>query len=84
MSYTENELVYSDDGEIIACPECTCYDDIEEVDDDKFVCKQCGHKFTIKTAYLLDLPYDPEIPSGCLACGGPYPDCKSSCNIFDD
>ncbi len=24
------------------------------------------------------------IPAGCRACGGPYPDCKSSCNLYDD
>ena len=24
------------------------------------------------------------VPSGCAACGGPYPYCKTSCPIFDD
>ena len=24
------------------------------------------------------------IPEGCAACGGPYPDCTTSCKIFDD
>lgn len=24
------------------------------------------------------------IPEGCLACGGPYPSCKTSCPLFDD
>lgn len=24
------------------------------------------------------------IPSGCKACGGPYPDCMTACKIFDD
>ena len=23
------------------------------------------------------------IPKGCLACGGPYPQCTSSCKMFD-
>lgn len=23
-------------------------------------------------------------PSGCRACGGPYPHCKTSCKLFDD
>lgn len=23
-------------------------------------------------------------PAGCAACGGPYPQCKSSCKLFDD
>lgn len=25
-----------------------------------------------------------EIPEGCLACGGPYPDCSDSCPIYGD
>lgn len=25
-----------------------------------------------------------KIPIGCSACGGPYPDCKTSCKLFDD
>lgn len=25
-----------------------------------------------------------DIPECCLACGGPYPQCMSSCAIFDD
>lgn len=25
-----------------------------------------------------------DIPEGCIACGGPYPDCMTSCKIFDD
>lgn len=25
-----------------------------------------------------------EIPEGCAACGGPYPNCKTSCKLFDD
>ena len=24
------------------------------------------------------------MPSCCVACGGPYPSCMSSCSIFDD
>lgn len=27
---------------------------------------------------------DSDIPEGCQACGGPYPDCKTSCVLFDD
>lgn len=25
-----------------------------------------------------------DIPEGCAACGGPYPNCTSSCPLFDD
>lgn len=27
---------------------------------------------------------DDYIPEGCVACGGPYPSCTSSCPLFDD
>ena len=27
---------------------------------------------------------DDYIPEGCRACGGPYPNCKTSCPLFDD
>ena len=30
-----------------------------------------------------DDDYD-DIPEGCRACGGPYPDCMDSCPLFDD
>ena len=32
--------------------------------------------------YLID--DDDDIPEGCAVCGGPYPDCMTSCNLFDD
>ena len=25
-----------------------------------------------------------DMPEGCKACGGPWPDCETSCSIFDD
>ena len=25
-----------------------------------------------------------EIPFGCRSCGGDYPNCKTSCSLFDD
>ncbi len=33
----------------------------------------------ILNAYGGDVP-----PEGCRACGGPYPDCMTSCKLFDD
>ena len=27
---------------------------------------------------------DDDIPEGCRACGGPYPDCSDSCPIYGD
>ena len=38
------------------------------------ICNECGA--------LMERREDP--PAGCRACGGPYPNCKLSCKLFDD
>ncbi len=49
----------------------------------------CGDGFpTIESTYENDYgdiygEDEETIPEGCEACGGPYPDCKSSCNMFE-
>ena len=40
------------------------------LEDDQFIC------------ILVDS--EPDIPSGCVSCGGPYPSCMSACSRFDD
>ena len=60
-----------------------------------FVCPSCGW-----TVDMMDYEYEDDEkewtsemlesyggdvpPAGCRACGGPYPDCTSSCSLFDD
>lgn len=34
--------------------------------------------------FTIRLSDDDDMPDCCKACGGPYPDCMSSCSIFDD
>ena len=31
---------------------------------------------------IVDVDYD-DVPEGCKACGGPWPDCETSCALFD-
>ena len=54
---------------------------------DILICPNCGEEVD-----EMDYEYEwededeedwDEIPKGCAACGGPYPDCKSSCKLFD-
>lgn len=35
------------------------------------------------TEYLDEMDSLDDIPEGCDACGGPYPDCTDSCAMFD-
>lgn len=47
----------------------------------EFKCPSCGYSMDEDD---WDRDDDSEIPSGCAACGGPYPQCKTSCKLFDD
>lgn len=33
---------------------------------------------------IFGKPSEDEKPESCIACGGPWPSCKSSCKIFDE
>lgn len=39
-------------------------------------------KGTLGQRYFYNHPE--HIPSGCSACGGPYPECRASCSMFDE
>jgi uncharacterized C2H2 Zn-finger protein len=60
--------------------------------DGKWVCPSCKTIVREKTPYTklanqnaayTTRIYSEKVPSGCSACGGPYPSCKTSCNVFD-
>lgn len=48
------------------------------------VCLGCGYE---DMYYYIrqdkDCDDEDEVPSCCETCGGPYPLCKDSCNLFD-
>lgn len=67
-------------------------------DETIMICPDCGWKVNIED-YIYgercqeDKEWAPNMtqmfgedipPAGCMACGGPYPYCKSSCKMFDD
>ncbi len=80
------------------CNECGAIMDRKENSDDQgdiYVCPSCGWSVDVLDyEYEEDEEewsdeifnmYDGDVPPvGCRACGGPYPQCKSSCKIFDD
>lgn len=49
---------------------------------DTFKCPNCGRLSDEDEDEFMD--DDDDIPEGCIACGGPYPDCTISCKLFDD
>lgn len=71
-----------DFGSVPDCPECGGEMGYNYVKNE-CKCKDCGAVFDSD-----ELDWDDEnedgIPYGCRACGGPYPDCMTSCKIFDD
>ena len=62
-----------------------------------WICPECATKVREETAYHQlereneswakewlgsDNEFGSDVPEGCVACGGPYPECKSGCNLF--
>ena len=64
------------------CPECG--QRLESEDGEHFFCDNCMVTYTDDEVPIKEERYEDDVPVGCRACGGPYPYCKSSCNIFDD
>jgi len=68
------------DGSIYhVCPACDWeIDDVDYEYEDpmELVTDEYGHEYLVRK---YDAP-----PPGCQACGGPYPDCKASCKMYDD
>lgn len=66
------------------CPDCPeCFETMRyNALTGEFKCPGCGY---IMDEYDWDYEADEdEVPFGCRTCGGPYPDCKTSCKLFDD
>lgn len=60
------------------CPDCGGK---MRMEGDMWVCTRCDT--AISTSFDEDPDYD-DMPEGCAACGGNWPDCESSCPMFDD
>lgn len=62
--------------DLYICPACGC-----QVDRMEYEYEKDDEEWTSETLNMYggDVP-----PAGCRACGGPYPDCVTSCGLFDD
>lgn len=69
------------------CPKCGAFMFWEDEWHDVLICPKCSYDFSpwrIEDDDEIDIPFYENVPEGCAACGGPYPDCTTSCNLFDD
>lgn len=65
----------------VMCPNCghrmnRLYDSWGNWDGETYYCKYCADQY--------DDYSDDDIQEGCAACGGDYPNCTTSCPMFDD
>lgn len=60
------------------CPDCGAK---MELEGDMWVCTRCDT--CVPTDYDDDEDYD-DMPEGCAACGGNWPECADSCSMYDD
>lgn len=79
----KNLIYYLNEGYAI-CNQCGAIMDRTDV----YSCPNCGW-----VCEPLDYEYERDgndiddsecIPVSCAACGGPYPQCKISCKLYDD
>ena len=68
------------------CPKCGNRLILSETAD--YHCNICDEDFNwddvIHEEYTPKKEYKGRVPSGCAACGGPYPDCRKSCDLYDE
>lgn len=69
-----------------------CGSTMKPADEEVLVCTSCNHSVDIEDYeyeneyddYYSSINDDVNPPKYCLICGGPYPDCMTSCKLFDD
>lgn len=94
---TDEEVVRSFLNGIPVCGNCRIPME-QDYMTDHFLCPNCDFEIEDLDAYMDDNPYsdlideihfvnydEDDIPAGCSICGNPaWPNCQTSCNLFDD
>ena len=90
------EKCANDEGYCLVCSNCgrpMFYLDSSQDSNGRYICTLCGrwtrestmYKYVNKMAEeFRESYYEDYIPEGCAACGGPWPNCKDSCSLYDE
>ena len=81
-AYLNDQSGFTEDRGTWTCTECG-YENSITANDIIWEGDESGDESGDNYDFYEDDDYD-EVPEGCRACGGPYPDCMTSCNLFDD
>ena len=85
LSCANSEMMF------VLCGKCNTH--MIHHDEGYYICSICGVKVYESTALRkiekendkwLEQVNNIEVPVGCSACGGPYPDCITGCKVFDE
>ena len=66
------------------CPECG---GVMGYDGGVYKCRHCGfsiHEDEFQRISIFGDDEDDDMPKGCAACGGDYPNCIETCNLMSD
>lgn len=77
-----SEMYLSEDGLVLVCSNENCNYGVEFEDYGTVYDTARGKYEAAMGDYADDDSCD--IPEACLSCGGPYPQCMTSCRIFDE
>lgn len=90
LPYTKEEYVCQKCGSLMMyvgglldweCPTCGAEGSIEYDNVNKEYYVSVAESYTYEEIYSDPIRNEPDC---CKACGGPYPNCLSSCKMFDD
>jgi len=65
-------------SDFVFCDKCG----IKQREKDGPICRE--GEILCKSCWREAVALENTIPQGCRACGGDYPNCKDSCNLFDN
>ena len=88
-SVTEDDILSDEECELYEalhreCPECGGHMARGSYGN-WWICEECGCEAEEDDyGNLVVEAEEDEMPECCSACGGPYPNCMTSCKIFDD